>query len=113
MKYPAYFYADAEGYEPVFEYIRRLPVGIRAKTHALISYLEDHGPAARRPQVDYLGPETKLYELRPVPHRILYCYVDGGRIILLHAFRKVTARVPESEIRTALDRKADYLRRMT
>lgn len=113
MKYPAYFYADAEGKEPVYEYITRLPLGVRAKTYALISYLQDHGPAARRPQVDYLGPDTKLYELRPVPHRILYCYVDGGRIILLHAFRKSTDRVPQSEIRIALDRKADYLRRTT
>lgn len=39
MKYPAYFYTDAEGKEPVYEYITRLPLGVRAKTYALISYL--------------------------------------------------------------------------
>ena len=74
-----------------------------------IAYLEEMGEWVRRPVGDYLG--EKLYELRPKQTRIIYFFMLKEYAVLVHAFRKKTNAVPDSEIRTALQNMEDFVSR--
>jgi phage-related protein len=50
---------------------------------------------------DYLGDRTGLYELRPSPHRVIYYYFEKGKIVLVHALRKRSDRLPKPELEKA------------
>jgi len=55
-----------------------------------------------------------LFELRHVGKlstRLLYFYMKGRRIILLHGFRKKTRALPLRERQVALQRRRDWLSR--
>ena len=63
----------------------------------------EFGPSLRMPHSRSLG--GGLFELRPHGTegigRVLYCYLDGKRIVILHAFVKKTQETPEKELRLA------------
>ena len=54
---------------------------------------------------DYMGNKTGLYELRPGRHRVIYFYMEGKKIILLHALYKKSEKIPEGDVDEALWRK--------
>ena len=63
----------------------------------------EYGPDLRMPRSRALG--GGLFELRPRGGegvgRVLYCYVDGERVVVLHAFVKKTRATPERHLRLA------------
>ena len=66
----------------------------------------------RPPLSKSLGDD--LFELRHVGNlntRLLYFFMKGRRIILLHGFRKKTRALPLRERQVALRRKRDWLDR--
>lgn len=79
------------------------PVGILAAYARLIELLMEFGPDLRMPYSRSMG--GGLFELRPRGRegigRALYCFVNGRRIVVLHAFVKKTRSTPERELRTA------------
>ena len=99
------FFRDDKGHCPVDEYIKKIVLAQKNKVFAYIKRLEEVGFNLRRPAGDYLGEKTGLYELRPGRHRILYYFHERKIIVLLHAFLKTTAEIPESEIEKALFKK--------
>jgi len=101
-EYSVHYYRDEKQGYPVREYLDKLPKAEKAKAFAYIDFLRESGVQMRRPMADYLGGKTGLYELRPKPHRVIYCYVEGKKIILLHAFRKKTDKIPKRELEHAL-----------
>ena len=103
------YYPDARGKSPALEFLRGLDQVDQQKTFAYISYLEEQGEALRRPIAEYLS--ERLYELRPKQIRILYAFVGRQYVVILHAFRKKTGPVPESEKRLAQTRLTDFTRR--
>lgn len=57
-----------------------------------------------------------LFELRHVGKlntRLLYFFMKGRRIILVHGLRKKTRALPVSERQVAMERKEDWLKRNT
>lgn len=84
----------------------RLKAGPMAHYARLIELLMEFGPSLRMPHSRSLG--GGLFELRPHGHegigRALYCYMDGKRIVILHAFVKKTQEAPEKELRLARKR---------
>ena len=86
--------------------IESWPDGIVAHYARLIELLMEFGPSLRMPHSRSLG--GGLFELRPRgPEgigRALYCYLDGKRIVILHAFVKKTQEAPEKELRLARKR---------
>lgn len=96
------YYATARGDEPVREYLECLPAKERAKAKALVDFLSEK-VVLGEPYARKIRGYENLYELRPGPHRIFYCYHEG-RIVLLHAFRKKTDKTPQREIKTAFQR---------
>jgi len=101
-EYTIYYYRDEKGNYPVYDYVVGLPKNHKAKVLAYVDYLSEMGPRMRRPMADYLGDKTGLYEIRPAPHRVIYCYFEGKKIILLHAFRKKTDKIRKEDIERAL-----------
>jgi hypothetical protein len=68
--------------------------------------LMEFGPNLRMPHSRTMG--DGLFELRPRGRegigRTLYCYVNGQRIMVLHAFVKKTQETPEKELLLARKR---------
>jgi phage-related protein len=85
--------ADIEGW----------PVGLLADYARLVELLMEFGPGLRMPRSRALG--NGLFELRPRSRegigRALYCYLDGERVVVLHAFVKKTRATPERDLRVA------------
>ena len=81
--------------------IESWPDGVLAHYARLIELLMEFGPSLRMPHSRSMG--GGLFELRPHgPEgigRALYCYLDGKRIVILHAFVKKTQETPEKELR--------------
>lgn len=84
------------------KYIESLPLKERVKAKALIDFLSEK-VVLNEPHSKKLSGYSGLFELRPGPHRIFYCYYEGT-IVLLHAFRKKTNKTPRREIEIAYQR---------
>lgn len=83
--------------------IERWPVGPVADYARLVELLMEFGPDLRMPHSRALG--SGLFELRPRGRegigRALYCYLDGERVVVLHAFVKKTRGTPAGDLRLA------------
>lgn len=83
--------------------IESWPDGILADYARLVEFLMEFGPNLRMPHSRAMG--DGLFELRPRGRegigRALYCYVDGQRVVILHAFIKKTQETPDKELRLA------------
>jgi len=86
--------------------IESWPDGILADYARLLELLMEFGPNLRMPHARAMG--AGVFELRPRGRegigRALYCYCDGNRIVILHAFVKKTQETPEKDLRLAQKR---------
>jgi phage-related protein len=75
--------------------------------YAALEMLEQYGNLLRLPHSRSLG--GGLYELRishpEGPFRVIYCYLPGRRIVLLHAFVKRTEEIRQADLDLAKARK--------
>jgi phage-related protein len=112
----AVYYRARDASEPVRELLESLDVKRRVSLRNqiarlnLLSEQDPHLPFPHSSQVD-----GELRELRchfGVEHyRVLYRR-SKSLIVVLHAFRKTTRKLPEAEIRTAMARWEDFQTRM-
>jgi phage-related protein len=112
----AVFYRAADGREPVRQYVNSLDAKRRNALREQIkriNQLDDATPHLPYPQSSQIRGE--LRELRchfgSELYRVLYRR-SGRLIVLLHIFRKLTARVPSAEQRIAEERWTDFKGRM-
>lgn len=100
------FYQDEEGNEPVKDFILSLDAKKRGKLLQIIQILSEFGHNLPFPYSSQV--EGKIRELRAhygrSLYRILYYCDSEGVFILLHAFEKRAKRVPEKELKIAMDR---------
>lgn len=109
------FYTDSNGNSELFNYLKVLELKndkdsiINAKKiYASIENLSKYGVTMGSSIVKYLG--NKIWELRPLRHRILF-FEDDDCYVLLNHFIKDTNKTPKKEIIKAIKRMNDYLRR--
>ncbi len=112
----AVYFRDADGAEPVLEFIAGLDAKRRAALLRQLDRLNDlsdampHLPFPHSSQV-----EGELRELRchmgSEHYRVLYRRSER-LIVLLHAFRKTTGKLPSAEIKIAQKRWEDFKARM-
>ena len=106
-----YFYQEEDGRIPVLEWmgeLRRKNLKAFIKCDARVDLLRSLGNDLRRPIADYLrdGVYEMRIGLRGVNYRLLY-FFHGRRIaILAHALTKED-RIPEKDLKIALERKAN------
>jgi phage-related protein len=112
----AVYYRTADGNEPVREFLRALDKKRRVSLRnqiARVNLLSDEVPHLPFPHSSQVDGE--LRELRchfgAEHYRMLYRRSEG-LIVLLHAFRKTTAKLPASEVDTAKARWQDFQTRM-
>lgn len=109
------FYTDNRGESELFNYLRVLELkndkDSLTKAKKIYSYIENlsrYGVSLGEPIVKYLG--NKIWELRPLRHRILFFENHDGYVLLSH-FIKDTNKTPINEIVKARKRMNDYINR--
>ena len=89
--------------------IESWPVGILADYARLVELLMEFGPDVRMPHSRAMG--GGLFELRPRGRegigRAMYCYVQGRRIVVLHAFVKKSQATSERDLSIARKRMSE------
>ena len=97
----------------LFEFLKTLPLKIKAKVDRDIGILKEFNIKLREPLVKPL--KNGIFELRTQVGadavRTLYFFYDGQKIILTNGFIKKTNKTPSKEIETALEYKKDYEKR--
>ena len=113
MEWKVEYYRDAQGSEPVAEFIDSLPVGTQAKIFRLIDLLTRYHVLLKEPYTRQI--QGKVRELRIVDAigiiRVLYFGYTGKRFVLLHGFVKKEGKTPKREIEIAEKRMQDYVQR--
>lgn len=115
-RYEVNFYTDKNGNSQIIDWIRELDSSsskekktLLKKLYYQIERLEHDGTFVGAPIVKQI--EGKLWELRPVPHRVFFAVLEENQILLLHHFRKKTKKTPIREIEQAKREWADWIER--
>ena len=107
------FYQEQDGTKPVGQFIKSLPVQMKAKVIGDLHLLEEYGNLAREPLSKHL--EDGIFELRSKVGtnivRILYFFEENRIIIAANGFVKKQQKTPKSEIELAKRRRKDYFSR--
>ena len=100
------FYKNAQGVEPVAEYVRELAAksdkDSRIKLNKIRDYvkaLSIHGLQLGEPYIKHI--EGEIWELRPLRDRIFFVTYQNNSFVLLHCFLKRTQKTPKREIAKA------------
>ena len=104
MSFNIYYFIDERGQKPVKEFIDRLSWKEQAKVMAYLVELRQQGHNLRRPMADYIG--DGIYELRPKDNRIFYFLFLKDNVVLLHALRKKTDKIPTGDLALCFKRKS-------
>lgn len=115
-----FFFRDSKGSEPVREFVdeirgRNPKAGTKIRSYLL--RLRDLDPAGGRLASNYVKSlRNGIFELRPewggTEYRILFAWLPGGRLILLHGCQKRPNAITEDrEIDRALRNLAEFRRR--
>ena len=114
--YKIIFYEDKKGNTPVLEYIESLAVRddkeSNIKFGKVMDYIDKLRMGGTRIGSEYVKHlDGEIWELRPVPERILFAAWIENSFILLHHFRKDTQKTPRNEIEKAKRELKDYKER--
>ena len=108
--YSVYLYRARAGDSPVRAFLDSLPEKSAAKVLAAVDYFGEKGSALQRPHVARV--RGKLWELRVslarLEYRVLYVFMTGKNMVLVHGFEKKTQAIPVREIETAETRMKDF-----
>ena len=114
--YEIIFYEDKKGNSPVYDYICELESKndkisriYLKRIRQNINMLKENGTRSSENFVKHI--EGEIWELRPVPNRILFAAWIENSFVLLHHFRKDTQKTPRNEIEKAKRELKDYKER--
>ena len=109
------YYEDRTGDCPVQDFIDSRSDANQAKILALLKILEERGPNLPRPYADFLrdGIHEIRIKLSGEQTRILYFFCYKEFIVLTHPFIKKTSKVPDVEIKKAINAKSEFLSRFS
>ena len=106
------YYEKGNGKMPALEFIKGLPIKLRAKAFKDIEKLKIYGIKLTMPFSRYM--KNGIYELRiqqsNLNARVFYFFVVEKTIIITNGFLKKTERTPSGELNKALTYKTDYER---
>lgn len=98
-------------HERVLAEIESWPVDVLADYARLVELLAEYGPNLRLPHSRAFG--DGLFELRPRGRagigRAFFCFMDGRRITVLHAFIKKSQQTPDRDLTIARKRLKELL----
>jgi len=104
------YYEGLRGKKQVKEFVHSFDDKTKGKILARLEFLGEHWHELRRPIVDKI--DRDLYELRVSfawnNVRVIYAFMFKDYIVLLHAFRKKSDKIPENDIAKARLRLIDF-----
>ena len=107
------YFETAKGRCPVQEFIDSLDARSKAKIARTLDLLQQFGIKLGMPYAKHV--EGDMWELRTRvgsnQYRVIYFLFTGGVFILLHGFMKKSGPIPQQDLRTARDRRAEFLTR--
>lgn len=95
------FYTDSNNSSPVTDFLNTLTVEEKVKIRNQLRLLREFGIQLGMPQARPLKGHKPLWELRPMPNRLIYVAMSGKRFVILHAFTKKSQKTPPREIKIA------------
>lgn len=113
--YRIHFYKKTNGEVPIINFLEEIEdVKLKNKVLKFIQILQEYGRELYEPYTKYL--KDGIYELR-IHHssnyaRCLYFFYCDDLIIMTNGFIKKTNKTPSKEIKTALNNKKDFIKRM-
>jgi len=112
--YEIEYYKEKDRF-PVLEFMKQLPPKTMAKMIKKIDLLESNGFYLGFPSISRITGTAELWELRTKYdqnyYRVIFFHYKKGLFVLLHAFTKKTSKIPEREIKIALNRLNRYKER--
>ena len=103
-------YCERNGAVPFLTWFEKLPEKAQDKILVRLERLRELGHELRRPEADYLRGD--IYELRvkaqSINYRVLYFFHGKRMVILSHGFSKQQAKVPENEMKSAIQRRTNF-----
>jgi phage-related protein len=94
---------DISFYDGVEDSILAMPPKIQARMLKLLEMIEEHGANIGPPHTESMG--DGLFEIRAKAKegigRSFFCYMDGEKIEVLHAFVKKTQKTPKADLKLA------------
>jgi phage-related protein len=105
------FFTTENGTSPVLEFIEALPIVEQSKIKKYFDWLLLLGTTINYPKASQLRGHEPLWELRPIPNRIIYFAYSGKRFVILHGFRKTSNKTPLDDLRVAKKRYREFLER--
>ena len=114
MEFTIEFYESISGHFPVRDFLDELKISDPSDFAAVVA-----GLAKLKDRQYHRPPLSKsigddLFELRHVGKlntRVLYFFMKGRRIILVHGIRSKARSIPARHRKVALERKRDWLKR--
>jgi len=115
--YTIEFYENSHGDADVWDFLENLRVKSATSKDARIQYnqllfyidlLSKNG--TRMPEKITKNVDEDIWELRPGNNRVFYFYYRDNTFVLLHHFRKKSAKTPPREIERAKRERDDYIR---
>ena len=103
-----WFY-DERGYSQSFEYYEELSDTQQRKLLMLFNRIGDFGKINDKTKFRYEGDD--IFAFKPTPDRFLSFFVKGSRIIVSHAFKKKSDKLPPKEKVKAVEYRKNYLKR--
>ena len=115
-KYEVEFFEEENGDCPIAKWLSSLnntnskeSKSMLKKVYFQIERLEYEGISVGEPIVKKL--DANIWELRPIPNRILFGIMKGNKIVLLHHFRKKSRKTPKNDIEKAKREYKNWLNR--
>ena len=102
-----FFYQDHRRKNPVLTFVNGLPTKEQAKVRNMLRLLREFGITLGMPHARHI--EGKLWELRSGAIRLFYFVLADRRFVILHGYRKQSAKTPKGEIAIAIQRMEELL----
>ncbi len=103
-----WFYNDHR-YSQSFEYYELLSNSQKRKLLMLFNRIGDFGKINDKTKFRYEGDD--IFAFKPQPDRFLSFFVKGNKIIVAHAFRKKSDKLPPNEKAKAFECRKNYVKR--
>ena len=103
------WYEKANGEMPGKEYLEGQRSQVAEKLLAWIVLLANEGRLYDVTKFRIVDKENKIYEFKPLDHRFFSFFIEGGKVIITHGYRKQTQKADPKEVRRAVRIKEAYL----
>jgi Fe-S-cluster containining protein len=107
------FFFDETGALPAKEYLEDLSEQkVLVKLAAFVKLIADEGILYDEQKFRIVDRAEKIYEFKPLGHRLFNFFYAGGKIIITNGYAKKAQKLDRRELARAIRLKNDYIERV-